>query len=75
MIILCIKRTIGFIQEKQEEQKQLKIKLDHLIETKTDLIKKEKKLNIEKNIMIKQLKKLKDNIRAINHRVEKYRKN
>ena len=67
------KRTISLVQEKEEEQKQLKNKLDHLIETKTDLIKKEKKLNIEKNTHDKTVKKLKDNIRAINQRVEKYR--
>ena len=37
------KRTISLVQEKEEEQKQLKNKLDHLIETKTDLTRKGKK--------------------------------
>ena len=43
------------------------------MQKKLTLSEKEKKLNIEKNTHDKTVKKLKDDIRAINQRVEKYR--
>ena len=54
MIILCMKELYLIIEEKQNEQKKSKNKLDHFGKTKTELLKRKKILRLQKLIMIKQ---------------------